>query len=102
MVSSKPWKLSETIHDMKAYTQVHDGVLHMVRYSENPRLVEVQAKLSPDLSPEAKEKELIELNDRLKEARKLLDMIEKRELYKCVGESRHKDKTAKFTEEQSV
>ena len=53
-------KLSETIDDMEAYSRVNDHVYHRILYSTEPQL---------------------------EKARQILNKVERRELYKCVGES---------------
>ena len=54
-------KLSETIDDMAVYSRVNDHVYHRILYSTEPEL---------------------------ERAREILNKVEHRELYKCVGESR--------------
>ena len=62
-------RLSDTIHDMKAYVQVTDWVYQQVLHSRDPRLAG---------------------------ARALLGRIERRQLYKCIGQSRPADKAHKL------
>lgn len=54
-------KLSETINDMSAYTKLNDGVFHMILYSTD---------------------------EKLKEAREILERVECRKLYKFIGQTK--------------
>lgn len=57
----KELKISETIHDMSAYTKLNDGIFHQILYSSD---------------------------ERLREAREILDRLEHRELYRFIGQTK--------------
>ena len=62
-------KLSETVHHMDAYVHVTDHVYHHILHSED---------------------------ENLKEARKILERIEKRHLYQWIGELKGQEVNRSF------
>ena len=71
--------MSEAIDDMEAYSKLNDSILDLIRMDPNPKL---------------------------DKAREILDKVDKRQLYKCVGQTRpiatkkiDKTEIAKFTQQ---
>lgn len=54
-------KMSDAIYDMSAYTKLNDSIFHLILYSNDEKLLE---------------------------ARKILENVERRQLYKCIGQTR--------------
>lgn len=71
----KELKISETIHDMSAYTKLNDGIFHQILYSSD---------------------------ERLREAREILDRLEHRELYRFIGQTKpvKQEETLKYSQEE--
>ena len=78
----RPVKMSEAIYDMHAYTKLTDHVMHQILMSSAPELEEVSSVCM-----------VHECNmymtyiTQFSQSRELLQKVEKRELYKCIGQT---------------
>ena len=91
---SRQVKMSEAIYDMTAYSRLTDGVLHQIMLSSNPELEKVL-----NLTSRCNSSTLF------LQSKQLILQIEKRRLYKCVGQtqpSRDMTLSEVYTHEISV
>ena len=72
------WSIATCVYDMVAYSKLNDSIIQLIKIYPNPKKVGVDLE-EEDEDPNEE--------DPLREAKDLIERLEKRQLYTCIGET---------------